>query len=529
MRIFLPAVFLTASFAAAQTTSTAGADKKKIRLEGRVLSLTGDVVRKATLRLQSSGGVQNGQPPTNYSESSGNDGKFVFEDVAPGRYTLTAEKAGYVTQSYGARSNSSPGTLLTLNEGDQMKDLSIKMTPQGVVTGRITDQDGDPITGAQVSMMRFNYIRGRKQLSNANTATTNDQGDFRISNLVPGRYYLSASDRRQLAVNITERPGRATNQESNVTTYYPNGLDASGAAPLDVAAGAELRGIDIRMLRAKVYSVQGKVFDSSTVKPAPSGVLMALSSQDQSPLLAITQTIQVRPDGSFELRNLLPGSYVLRTMPGVILNGSPMANLTGHLDFTVADSNLDNVVIVLSPGLEISGTVKLEDGNLQDLIKRPATPTPTGVAAPAPPPIRVSLVGAETLLLVGSSSAQVASDGTFKLPSAGAGKYWVNVNGFPEGTYVKMLRFGGQDITHLPLDLSSGAGGTLDIVLSSKAGDVSGGVQNEKGEALAGGMVTLWPKSPDLGSSTGGVRQAFTDQNGGFKLTGLAAGDYLLA
>src|SRR5579864_8878092 len=135
MRVFAVSFLFAASFAAAQTAPLADADKKKIRLEGSVLSLTGEVVRKATLRLQSSGGAQNGQAPTNYSESSGNDGKFVFEDVAPGRYMLSAEKAGYVTQRYGARSNSSPGTLLTLNEGDQMKDLSIKMTPQGVVTG----------------------------------------------------------------------------------------------------------------------------------------------------------------------------------------------------------------------------------------------------------------------------------------------------------------------------------------------------------------------------------------------------------
>jgi hypothetical protein len=104
----------------------------------------------------------------------------------------------------------------------------------------------------------------------------------------------------------------------------------------------------------------------------------------------------------------------------------------------------------------------------------------------------------------------------------------LNALGLPQGTYLKSARFGGQDVTHSPIDTTSGSGGTLDLVLSSKAADIAGSVQNEKGEALAGIMVTLWPKTPDA-SPTGGARQANTDQNGGFQFKGLAPGEYYVA
>src|SRR5882757_1144355 len=86
------------------STNTGADGVKKARLEGIVLSLNGEAVRKATVRLQGSA-LQPGQPPSIYSETTDNEGKFIFEDVPAGRYTLVSEKPGFVTTRYGARSN----------------------------------------------------------------------------------------------------------------------------------------------------------------------------------------------------------------------------------------------------------------------------------------------------------------------------------------------------------------------------------------------------------------------------------------
>jgi hypothetical protein len=89
---------------------------------------------------------------------------------------------------------------------------------------------------------------------------------------------------------------------------------------------------------------------------------------------------------------------------------------------------------------------------------------------------------------------------------------------------VKSIRFGQQDITHTLLDLTSGASGTLDILLSPRAAQVSGTVKNKDGAAMTGVEVTLWPKQ-GLSKS---VYRGSTDQNGDFRIAGLAPGDYYI-
>jgi uncharacterized GH25 family protein len=531
MRPFLLALLWasTVGVAVAQTPAQPDPDKKKIRLEGSVLSVTGEAVRKATVRLQGNGPVQSGQLlPTTYTESTDNAGKFVFEDVAEGRYTLSAEKAGFVTQRYGARTTASSGTVLNLVSGVGLTDLNIKMTPQGVVSGKVTDLDGDPVNGARVNVMRYTYPRGRKQLQQTAAGSTNDQGEFRIANLAPGKYYLSVTSNQPAAINTQ---GKAAT-ESNVTTYYPNVMEPTGAAPLDVTAGAELRGIDIRMRRAKVYSLRGKAVDLVTgAAPANALVTFTAKNTGDSPLIGLTSLNQVKPDGSFEFRNLLPGTYVLQTVNNISLNGSQVGGYAGRAEFTITDSNVEGAVLALGPVPEINGTVKLEGGDLQTLMKPPGSAN-SGNASPAAiiagPRFILSFVEVDGVATIGGTSAQVKDDGTFKVTGLGPNKYAINFNNLPQGAYVKTVRYGGQDVTHSLLDMSTAGGGTIEITLSDKAADVNGSVHNDKGEALPGVQVTLWPKVFDPGN-TSAIKQANTDQNGGFKFTSLRPGEYFVA
>ena len=534
MRWFPLALFFGASLAVAQNTPSspptgATTDSGQIRVEGTILSLNGAVVRKATVRLQGTGG-QPGQLPVSYIETTDNGGKFVFDDVAPGRYLLSAEKPGFVSARYGARANTSPGTQLTLTAGTETKDLAIKMTPQGVIAGKVLDQDGDPVISVQVQALRFTYARGRKQLQPSGGATTNDLGEYRLINLLPGRYYVSATDRRTTQFGAQERPGRSgTVPEGNITTYYPNGADASSGVAIDVPAGGEMRGVDIRLLQAKVYAVRGKVVDDSG---APVSALVAFNpKEDAMGTNPANRSVTQSRNGTFEFRDIVPGTYVLQFVQMVGVNGNQPPKVTGRMEVTVADANIDGLTLALRPSPEITGTVKLEDGDISSLLK-PAQNTP-GVGVAGNP--LVVQAGRLALNLIATESvisavrpAQVKDDGTFQFDAVGTGKYMLNVMSPPPGTYLKSARFAGQDVTNALIDTTSGTGGTLDLVLSSKGAKVKGSVQNEKGEALAGVMVTLWPKTPDA-SLTGGVHLGFTDPNGGFAFQSLAPGDYYVA
>src|ERR1700690_2650982 len=72
------------------------------------------------------------------------DGKFSFKDVAPAEYHLSVTRNGYVSEYYGARARMAPGLPLALSPGKHMDDLIFRITPAGLITGRVRDENGEP-------------------------------------------------------------------------------------------------------------------------------------------------------------------------------------------------------------------------------------------------------------------------------------------------------------------------------------------------------------------------------------------------
>jgi hypothetical protein len=423
-----------------------------------------------------------------------------------------------------------------------------------------------------VSVFRYGYSNGRRTLTPGGGpvglggrggpigpggpgAVTDDQGNFRIGNLSPGRYFVSADPRGggpMLGLQ-QERPGRngAAPQANDVTTFYPNALDAKSAAPVDVAAGGEIRGIEIRLRKERTFSVRGKAVDTVLGGPATNAYVLVVppDSTAVGPA-ALSNVARTSGDGSFEIRNLLPGTHVIQGSAGGTLTiasgngagvmmirtgpGGPSAaetGATGRLEVTVSDSDLTGVVLQLTGGAEISGSIKMEEGDLKDWLQpaQQSQNAPPGMPPLLGPGTRSIRLSTTEGISVSAPAAQFNTDGTFQLKGVAPSKYFVQVNGLPQGTYVKSMRFGGQDVTRAPLDLTAGGGGSLEIVLSPKAADVTGVVLSEKGDPVQGVPVTLWPKIPDRGSATNGIKTANTDQNGSFKISGLAPGDYYAA
>src|SRR5689334_13890306 len=209
-------------------------------VEGRVMSTTGEVLRKVSLTLR-----PNGRGGGTYATSSANDGSFRFASVDQGNYALTGERTGYVRETL-----SSPGGQTKVIEVVSEKNTSgieLKLTPQSVIAGHVFDEDGDPMQSVNVEVWRYTYPRGKRQLTQSQNGSTNDLGEFRIPNLPPGRYFVSATARRSEGIFNAGRGGRGGRGvqpagggrvgpvetiEDYVTTYYPNVMDANGASGL---------------------------------------------------------------------------------------------------------------------------------------------------------------------------------------------------------------------------------------------------------------------------------------------------------
>jgi beta-lactamase regulating signal transducer with metallopeptidase domain len=498
-------------FAAPQTPvadSSVAAPPKKIHVEGTILSLGGEPLKKATVRLMATEQLMtaNGSPAQPvFTVTTDDAGKFAIEDPAPGHYTLAANKTGYIAGSYGARSTgmSSSGATLTLTEGAQMADLNIKLTPQAIITGHVVNVDGEPVPHGWMKLFHTIYVRGRKTYTHQLTQT-NSLGNYSFGAVPPGRYILSG---QVLDQSPDVEPGMG-----DLPTYYPNALDPTGAAQIEVGAGGRLDGINIRLRRERTYSVTGKVMYNGA--PMKGQLYINVTPPDELP----EWTLRVA-DGTFYMHNQAPGLFKLQ-----LVGGGGIANtLSGKLEFTIKDENLDGLALQLDQGVVVSGVLKMDGNDWQSQFSQPADAS--GAPTPVPHPT-MALASDEGIGL--STGARVNDDGSFRFQPVGTGRYLLNVMGLPKGAYVKSARYGPEDVTRAPLRIGA-APVPLEIDVSSKGASVTGALASESGEPMPGVMVTAWPKIPNPGSTTHGVKSISTDQNGAFTITALAPGDYYVA
>ena len=116
------------------------------------------------------------------STVTNDQGQFTFSALPPGRFTMTASKAGYVDVPYGAKRPGRPGTPIQLAAGQKMEAANITLPKGGVITGVVIDDSGEPAPGTQVRVMRYDAHR-RKTLQQAGQAQADDRGIYRIYGL----------------------------------------------------------------------------------------------------------------------------------------------------------------------------------------------------------------------------------------------------------------------------------------------------------------------------------------------------------
>src|SRR5262249_25046502 len=129
--------------------------------------------------------------------------RFLVKDVPAGRYQFFAMRAGFVEQHYqpgGAEGEA----LLSLKPGEKVTDVLFRMTVAAVISGRITNEDGEPMIAVRVVAMRRPteeemeeqgpFTSRKPAPAPVATGRTDDRGQYRIFGLKPGEYYIRASD-----------------------------------------------------------------------------------------------------------------------------------------------------------------------------------------------------------------------------------------------------------------------------------------------------------------------------------------------
>jgi hypothetical protein len=489
-----------------QGASPQAADKPGA-IKGRVVAAdTGAGLRRARVMLRGS----ESRPGTNPQTSQTNEnGEYEIKDVKPGRYTLMVMRNGYVSQTYGQKSTDmmsammSPnqGTQLTVRAGETLGQVNFQMIRGGAVEGQITDQNNEPLSRVMVQLSRYRTMQGKRSLMPVGMAQTDDRGHFRLFEIAPGSYYLSAS---YGSFGFPDGGGAFP------PTYYPGALSPLEASKLQVAPAAEITGINMALTEAASFTISGKVMRGDG-KPATGARLMSMRHPPEGFAMMFGGS-GVDADGSFKLSNMLPGKYRLTT--STTRDGKQES---GSVIVEVGNEDLQNVFIVLGNGAEVSGKIVVEGQSTQPI---------------EPRQIRVMLVPDAGPMMggfFGAGPQETKDDLTFT-QNVAEGSMRFNVN-LPTGNfYLKSIRMEGRDVTDQAVDFKNNDRyHGVEVVISSQGGQLSGVVRKEEGgEVLRGATVVVFPSDPERQSKSRFVKTVQTDQQGSFDAKGLVPGEYLV-
>src|SRR5215469_8576740 len=235
-----------------------------------------------------------------YVETTGDDGAFHFQKVEPGEYRIEVERAGFIAKEF---------DILDLAPGHAARELILTAVPLAALSGKVVDSEGEPVPGAQVTAIRASWVRGKRTWLSTGWVEADERGEFRVSRLEAGRYRLFASPAygSSPAFAIWEGPG--TPESRLAPAYYPSVPDLDAAAILDVAAGQELGGFELKLPMRPSFHVRGRAETAPDSRgPIPTIVsAVKIDNGRWTDWSAIHG--QLNQDGTFDLAGVQAGSY----------------------------------------------------------------------------------------------------------------------------------------------------------------------------------------------------------------------------
>jgi len=435
-----------------------------------VNSVTGESIARARVTLNAGGSA--------YSTNTDSSGRWTLSNLGCAPAALQVSRPGFLQNAPNTRAGGAPRAL-TLTSGSPVHDIKTELTPQSVAFGKVLDDQGDPVMGAQVTMLASRVQDGRPRFQQAGMGTTNDLGDYRIANLPRGKYVLCAHSNQQ---NVQ---AQSSSQTIIADACFPGPLDGGAASVMEMPAGRETK-VDFTLTEVLAVHVRGSI----TGLPEGRGSGINLIRRGVNSDFGGNLPGAVR-DGKFDFR-VPPGSYMLTAD---YFEGGK--RLTARVPIDAGSSDIDNVIVHLDSGFTVTGVVR-----------GPTSPS-------SMPQFGINLRPSEPVNLTGQVKWE-PDHTAFAINDMVPGSYRLDI--FPPAPwYVKSATLAGQDILNSEITISQSAG-PIEVVLSDDGGSIEGDVVDAAGQPVAAGILLL--------RDTTRVANTTSQPTGHFRLQNVAPGDY---
>jgi protocatechuate 3,4-dioxygenase beta subunit len=423
-------------------------------------------------------------------------GQFIVSPLAPS-YVVPAD----VNQV-------KPGKNISIQEGEAVESVDIQLIRGGVITGRVTDADGRPVTAARV---RIEDVDKRRPVffSMTRMYDTDDRGIYRLYGLPEGRYTVSVGeDANRAGVRI----GGGTSYYTR--TFHPDVTEEGKATVIEVTPGSESTGVDIKIGRpTKYFTASGRILDSRTGKPVV-GAMCGYGplSEDGKRLQGYGMGYRSDSAGNFKLEGLLPGRY------------AAFATIEGDNDsysepavFQIDAGDVRGIEIKLVSGCSLSGVAVIE-----------GTDDPAVLSRIAQLNLYVSSQADGGLVAPRTGTVKIAPDGSFRAGGLKPGKVTLNLISFPGQKGFALLRVERDGVEQRgPIEMAAGehiAG--VRAVLAYGTSVLRGQIKVEGGTLPEGIVFQVFAHKLNSSGPPVFTQPVQADDRGRFTLDGLVAGDY---
>jgi hypothetical protein len=437
------------------------------------------------------------------------DGQFAFTRVMPGACALEAAKSGYSGGAFGQTRPAGRGRDVLVTPEEPRLNLEVPLWPYFGIDGIITDDSGEPLVGFPVHLYQTDAARADSGWTAIGLAATDDRGAYAFGQLRPGRYVVAAGP------SGLDRPHGFT---AYAPVFFPGVASARDATEIELDAGADRHGVDVRMHAVTTSRVDGTVVLTNG-RPAVTAVTLVWAEDAQAPLWFQVNAVRSDATGHFIFPSVAAGHYLVKTnVTSVFSTGDGLAEREGAgwaiqpLDVGTSDAS---VSLALRPYLSVSGRVIYEGTHDKPELSA-LLPT---VFSTGP-----------TYLPSENRAEWSPATGTFTLGGRAPDRCVIGALTLPPGWSVKSVTLDDRDITDLPIDLTADLH-DVTLTLTDRPGAISGTVHGRTGAIDLETSVLLFPADPERWTSAYThtlVRDVRPDEHGRYALASLTPADYFI-